>query len=60
VAQRAVDQRVRPADTPAEIQAGAAPERRWPLRRRFLVITLAASLCWVIPGVIIYLLLAAR
>jgi hypothetical protein len=60
VAQQALDQRLEPADTPTEILAGAASEQRWPLRRRFLVIILAATGCWLFPGVIIYLLLAAR
>jgi hypothetical protein len=32
--------------------------RRWPLRRRFLVIAAAAALCWAIPAAIVYLLLA--
>jgi hypothetical protein len=60
VAQQALDQRLEPAEELAEIAAEAAPERRWPLRRRALVIAFAATGSWLIPGVIVYLLLAAR
>jgi hypothetical protein len=31
--------------------------RRWPRRRRFLVIVGAAALCWAVPATIVYLLL---
>jgi hypothetical protein len=33
---------------------------RWSRRSRFLFIVGAATLCWVVPGVAIYLLVAAH
>jgi hypothetical protein len=37
-----------------------APEARWPARRRFLVILGAATLCWLLPALIVGLLLSLR
>jgi hypothetical protein len=70
VARHAADQGLAPGERPDEIQyaeaqqaeiqqAGLAEgvlERRWPLRRRFLFIVTAATLCWAVPAVIAYLL----
>jgi len=46
-----------PLETPlAEEQVSG----RWSRRSRFLFIVGAATLCWVVPGVAIYLLVAAN
>lgn len=37
-----------------------APEHRWPPRSRFLFIVAAATLCWLVPGVVAYLLLTSH
>jgi hypothetical protein len=56
-----VDQRLVSGAKPAEALLVEAPqealEQFWPLRRRFLFIVAAATLCWVIPAIIAYLLL---
>jgi hypothetical protein len=62
VAQRAFDRRLGSGGKRDEApSAGAlrdAPEQRWPMRWRFLFIFAAAALCWIIPAVIVYLVLA--
>jgi hypothetical protein len=62
VVQRAFDRRLGSGEKRDEAQsAGAlreAPEPRWPMRRRFLFILVAASLCWIVPAVVIYFVLA--
>jgi hypothetical protein len=62
VARHAVDQRLDSGGGPEEGQYVEAQRdvlvRRWPLRRRFLFIVTAAALCWIVPAVIAYLLLA--
>ena len=61
MARQAVDQRVASGAKPTEAPLVEVPqealEQAWPLRRRFLFIVTAATLCWVIPAVIAYLLL---
>jgi hypothetical protein len=64
VAQRAVDRRRGSGKTLEPAQSAEArsdvPERTWPIRRRFFFILTAATLCWVVPAVIAYLLLVGR
>jgi hypothetical protein len=60
MAQHGLEQRLESAEALDEITVVPTPERRWSLRWRFLVITLAASLCWVIPGVIVYVILSRQ
>ena len=61
MARQAVDQRLASGAKPTEAPLTEVPqealERPWPLRRRFLFIVTAATLCWIIPAVIAYLLL---
>ena len=64
--QRALDQPAGSGVAPSEAgqsHAGRASdgiEQRWPLRRRFAFVVLAAMLCWAIPVTIVYLLLVAK
>ena len=41
-----------------DIEADEASEGKWSRRSRFLFIISAASLCWLIPGVVVYLLVS--
>jgi hypothetical protein len=45
------------AVAPFEALAGE-PEQRWTRRSRFLFIVGAAALCWAVPGIAIYLMVA--
>jgi hypothetical protein len=38
--------------------ADASPEERWPVRRRFMFIAIAAALCWAVPALLAYWLIA--
>jgi hypothetical protein len=53
-ASQARDEAVVPVDAAVE----AEPIDRWSPRTRFLFIVGAAALCWIVPGVAIYLLIA--
>jgi hypothetical protein len=46
------------AHLPADALDAEPEEERWSRRARFFFIIAAAALCWTVPGVAIYLLVA--
>lgn len=43
---------------PGDTQAEEKPVERWSRRSRFLFIVGAAALCWAVPGLALYFLIA--